>query len=72
MENPPDGYEIKQNLRTEGPGGGLVREKGVEPSLTGNWCLKPARLPFRHSRKIDGSYSLAILPQKVNCRGKDL
>src|SRR5699024_3471918 len=28
----------------------LVREKRVELSLFRNWCLKPARLPFRHSR----------------------
>lgn len=28
-----------------------MREKGVEPSLRWNWCLKPARLPFRHSRR---------------------
>ena len=28
----------------------VVREKRVELSLFRNWCLKPARLPFRHSR----------------------
>ena len=26
----------------------LVQKKGLEPSLTGNWCLKPACLPFHH------------------------
>lgn len=27
-----------------------MRKKGLEPSLRWNWCLKPARLPFRHFR----------------------
>ena len=26
----------------------LVQKKGLEPSLTRNWCLKPACLPFHH------------------------
>ena len=37
-----------------------VREKGFEPSRPfGHWHLKPARLPFRHSRA----------PQKISMRG---
>ena len=26
----------------------VMQKKGLEPSLTRNWCLKPACLPFRH------------------------
>ena len=29
----------------------VVREMGVEPTLQRNWFLRPARLPFRHSRR---------------------
>ena len=29
----------------QGPAVLCMQEKGLEPSLTGNWCLKPARLP---------------------------
>lgn len=57
---------------------GLVREKGVEPSLRWNWCLKPARLPFRHSRRYcfirqsrNNSNSVPTPGAKVNrCRAK--
>lgn len=46
----------------------LVREKGVEPSLRWNWCLKPARLPFRHSRAEckNNSHSVPSSRGKVN------
>ena len=26
----------------------VMQKKGLEPSLTRNWCLKPACLPFHH------------------------
>ena len=51
------GFPAKRKNPNPSPTGGkariffLVREKGVEPSLFRNWCLKPARLPFRHSRR---------------------
>ena len=32
------------------PTAGLVREMGLEPTLRWNRLLRPARLPFRHSR----------------------
>ena len=44
-----------------------MREKGVEPSLRWNWCLKPARLPFRHSR-TETLFIVARFAAKVNCR----
>ena len=45
----------------------FMREKGVEPSLRWNWCLKPARLPFRHSR-TETLFIVARFAAKVNCR----
>ena len=42
-----------------------MQEKGLEPSLTGNWCLKPARLPFRHSC-TENLFSLSIFAGNVN------
>ena len=45
----------------------IMREKGVEPSLRWNWCLKPARLPFRHSR-TETSFIVTRFAAKVNCR----
>lgn len=38
----------------------IMQEKGVEPSLRWNWCLKPARLPFRHSCTRTTDYSNKI------------
>ena len=43
----------------------FMQEKGLEPSLTGNWCLKPARLPFRHSC-TENLFSLSIFAGNVN------
>ena len=45
----------------------FMREKGVEPSLRWNWCLKPARLPFRHSR-AETLFIVTRFAAKVNCR----
>ena len=49
----------------QGPAVLCMQEKGLEPSLTGNWCLKPARLPFRHSC-TENLFSLSIFAGNVN------
>ena len=49
----------------QGPAVLCMQEKGLEPSLTGNWCLKPARLPFRHSC-MENLFSLSIFAGNVN------
>ncbi len=49
----------------QGPAVLCMQEKGLEPSLTGNWCLKPARLPFRHSC-TENLFSLSIFVGNVN------
>ena len=44
--------EIKEITPDEDRGLSFVREGGLEPPRPcGHWHLKPARLPFRHSRE---------------------
>ena len=42
--------QAKKKPEQSGLCSGVVREMGVEPTLQRNWFLRPARLPFRHSR----------------------